>query len=330
MAINKLYLSFAAVVHALEHGRATAASLDNALICCSEYEVNEAGTNDFPTYLTAMQALAAARTGKRLLFCDGGSRGNPITFGEINALLAENGAAPLLMAGGDDDRPLYQIPMHCAVPTVTDGSLEVLWAACPIGKNWRRSWGLPEDEANATTSQVPTVQPNRLSRNRPDSPWRQALKQVAMAFVAEQHGLSPAEVDIDNTGGALTYIDIRQGMTESQTRMMVRLTIAGHMGFVVVSDQESEYDAIERTILDTNARTLCGFHARSASHEVNRQAGELIEQLEREVREALAPHTAQLVQLTNALEARLVLDNAEWQALLIETQPKPVAEEPAA
>ena len=139
MKIQKLFLTFAAVLHGLTTRKVTVEDLDHAIFCTSEREINDANHIDDPLHDQALVALAKAKTENRLIFQTGTEYNNTTTFVEINQRLAAFKLAPLT---GLDDGNLAQIPMFCCVPSSSDGSYEVLWAACPTPeKKWRRSWG---------------------------------------------------------------------------------------------------------------------------------------------------------------------------------------------
>ena len=139
MNIDRLFLSFAAVLHALTTRKVTIADLASAVICCTESEISAAEHIDDPLHNEALAALGSAKEEGRLVFQTGADHNSRITFEEINFCLAQLGAAPL---SGYDQRALFEIPVHCAVPAASDKSYQVFWAECPTPeKNWRRSWG---------------------------------------------------------------------------------------------------------------------------------------------------------------------------------------------
>lgn len=139
MTIDRLFLSFAAVLHALTTAKVSIADLATAVICCTEREISDAGHIDDPLHNEALAALGAAKRQGRLVFQTGDDHKSRITFEEINLCLARLKAAPL---SGYGQRSLNEIPLHCAVPTASDKSYEVFWAECPTPeKNWRSSWG---------------------------------------------------------------------------------------------------------------------------------------------------------------------------------------------
>lgn len=140
MKIEKLFLSFAAVLHALVTRRVAIEDLDNAIICCTQAEINAANHIDDPLHSAALIALARAKEKGRLILQTGEDHNNRITFAEINRRLDQFGKAPLT---GSDRSSLFEIPMRCCVPAASDRSYEVYWAECPTReKNWRRSWDL--------------------------------------------------------------------------------------------------------------------------------------------------------------------------------------------
>lgn len=95
--------------------------------------------------------IKAAKEG-RLNCSNDEERYNETPYWMVNLLLKRNGYGPLSAA--DLSTTLEQIPLHACVPSVSDGSLEVLWAAHPLRGNWRTCWGQNRAAVDAVFDEI--------------------------------------------------------------------------------------------------------------------------------------------------------------------------------
>lgn len=143
---RKLFLSWAAVLHAVRSGAVTEEELDNCLFCTSAGELALAEEYDRSWFERLYPPMAKALKEGRMI-CNNDTRHyNNTTVREVNELLARNGIAPLNCV---EDGTLEQIPMYSAVPSVSDGSLEALWGAHPLRGDWQHCWGRTMEELEA-------------------------------------------------------------------------------------------------------------------------------------------------------------------------------------
>lgn len=166
---RKLFLSWAAVQRAVKSGAVTEERLDQCLFCTSVGELNLAEEFDAGWFDRLHPAFARAAKEGRLICNQDSERYNATAIWEVNLLLQRNGVAPLSCV--DQMGTLEQIPMYSCVPSVSDGSMEVLWAAHPLRGDWRRCWGRSLeaiDEAFAELADEP---------ERPSANWMQELNQ---------------------------------------------------------------------------------------------------------------------------------------------------------
>jgi len=166
---RKLFLSWAAVHRAVSSGAVPFEDLDICLFCTSIGELNLAEEFDQKWFERLHPALAKARREGRLICSENRTRLNDTETWEVNLLLQRNGVAKLSCA--DQSGTLDQIPMYACVPSVSDGSLEVLWAAHPLRGDWRRAWGRSLEEIDAAFADLP---------DEPEGPranWMQELNQ---------------------------------------------------------------------------------------------------------------------------------------------------------
>lgn len=143
---RKLFLSWAAVLHAVRSGAVTEEDLDTCLFCTSAGELALAEEFDRSWFERLYPPMAKALKEGRMI-CNNDTRHyNNTTVKEVNELLARNGVAPLSCV---EDGTLEQIPLYSAVPSVSDRSLEVLWGAHPLRGDWRHCWGRTMEELEA-------------------------------------------------------------------------------------------------------------------------------------------------------------------------------------
>lgn len=305
--INRLLLSFGAILHTLATRRATVNDLDQALFCCTQYELSEAEVIDDPIYEQALSVIAKARKEDRLLFKTGSSSGNSTTLGEVDAFLARHGVAPLLGATGDESRPLYQIPIHCAVPTCSDRSVEVIWAAVPLHSNWKQSWGIearPQKRRNAT--------------------WREAVREVGRAWIAQHLGAPPTQLDVNATSGVRAS---QSGGSDEALRLQLFTTVGGYLALQIVTERVPDTD-VDRCVAKSLARLMLDERRPSKGAADNLQVLRLLRRTEAEVAAAFAERTKEIIRIANVLAERQRLSGEEWQSLL--AQIKPEEEQPAA
>lgn len=137
--IRALFLSFGAIIHSLKTGKVTVENLNRCLFVCSATQVNQADHIDDEAFADATAAITAAKGCGRLLWYRGND--DAPTFPQISEMLVQN-QLPELLGSTGDDRTVASIPMRSAVPSVIDNVIEVIWAEVPMGKDWRKSWGV--------------------------------------------------------------------------------------------------------------------------------------------------------------------------------------------
>lgn len=135
---RKFFLSWAAVDRALKTGAVEEAELSQCLFCTSVAEMNLAEEADSKRFEYLYPFFAQANKDGRLISYKQVEYYNRTTFVELNELLERNGVAPLSCYPSGT---LEDIPMFSAVPSVSDASMEVLWAAQPLRGDWKRCWG---------------------------------------------------------------------------------------------------------------------------------------------------------------------------------------------
>ncbi len=174
---RKLFLTWAAVEGAIKSGAITEVELDQCLFCTSVAELNLADeyNSDMFTYLHPFMTKAL-REGRMICYQDDKSY-NPTTLVEVNELLTRNGISALSCY---PDGTLEQIPIYSCVPSVADGSVEVLWAAHPLRGDWKRCWGRTLEQIEAEFEGVEDeVQPKRN--------WMQEMNQPIIDELKRKH-----------------------------------------------------------------------------------------------------------------------------------------------
>jgi hypothetical protein len=149
---KKLFLSWAAVHRAVKTGSVTEEALNDCLFCTSVAELNLAEEYDREWFERLHPAFIKAAKEGRLNCSNDEERYNETPYWMVNLLLKRNGYGPLSAA--DLSTTLEQIPIHACVPSVSDGSLEVLWAAHPLRGNWRTCWGQNRAAVDAVFDEI--------------------------------------------------------------------------------------------------------------------------------------------------------------------------------
>lgn len=129
MKINNVYLTFGAVLRALQVREATSEDLDSAIFCTTDHEMEVTAFYHPTIYDPAAAAVRKAVKENRVIYKTDCGCNNPTTFQEVNDLLQEHGAGSLT---GTGDRKLFEMPMYCAVPSSNDGSFGVHFAPNPL------------------------------------------------------------------------------------------------------------------------------------------------------------------------------------------------------
>ncbi len=176
---RKLFLSWAAVHLAVRSGSVTEEELDQCLFCTSVGELNLAEEFDPGWFDRLHPALAKAAKSGRLICNQDREHYNATATWEVNLLLQRNGVAPLTSV--DQMGTLEQIPMYSCVPSVSDGSMEVLWATHPLRGDWRRAWGRSLEEIDLAFAEL-ADEPERPSANWMDELNRPIIDEARRKF----------------------------------------------------------------------------------------------------------------------------------------------------
>lgn len=190
---RKLFLSWAAVMHAVQTRAVSEDDLADCLFCMSTAELNLAEEYSISWFERLHPHFKAAARDGRLICPLETERYNATTAREVNALLSRHGCGPLTW--GDVESTLEQIPMHACVPSVTDGSLEVRWAAHPLRGDWRRCWGRSLAEIEAAMA----GEPDEPQHTGPT--WMDELNRPIIDELRRKHELRPQQEGNDNGDG---------------------------------------------------------------------------------------------------------------------------------
>lgn len=203
---RKLFLSWAAVHRAVSTRAVTMEELDQCLFCTSIGELNLAEEFDLGWFERLHPALSKARKEGRLICSENRERLNDVETWQINALLKANGIAPLSCV--DQFGTLDQIPIYSCVPSVSDGSLEVLWAAHPLRGDWRRAWGRTLEEIDDAFAHEPD-EPEGPRANWMEELNRPIIEEARRKFEKPCQGNDLSAADSEN--GSLAGGDVDEG-----------------------------------------------------------------------------------------------------------------------
>ena len=203
---KKLFLSWAAVQRAVRNGTVSEQDLDSCLFCTSVAELSLGEEYDRQWFERLHPFFIKAARENRLICNNDSAHYNETPIWMVNMLLKRNGYA--LLSCADQNGTLEQIPMYSCVPSVSDNSLEVLWAAHPLRGNWRGCWGRSVEEIDAVFASMEESAQEDLGG---PANWMDALNKPiideARAKFEKPPGKNDAAEGADDALSAIRYGD---------------------------------------------------------------------------------------------------------------------------